>query len=166
MSAEPRGSAEPEQAVAEVLERIRARLQQQSLASLSVVPRAHPVVGREPCEEPVMRRLLEALLVAQSQIGVVNPRPPGMHNALIQGVKRLLRGLLSWYTRPLVQYHTLNNQFLSEAIQIFERQQEQLQTLAEKNEALAAAQAQLREQMQEALDALLREREKAERGRL
>jgi len=33
-------------------------------------------------------------------IGTINPRPPGLHNELIQVVKKSLARLLAWYTRP------------------------------------------------------------------
>jgi hypothetical protein len=33
-------------------------------------------------------------------VGTVNPRPPGLHNDLVQLVKRLLARLLAWYARP------------------------------------------------------------------
>ncbi len=33
-------------------------------------------------------------------IGTINPRPPGLHNELIQLVKKSLARLLAWYTRP------------------------------------------------------------------
>ena len=37
-------------------------------------------------------------------VGSLNPRPPGLHNSLIQFAKKLMRRGLSWYTRPLHQF--------------------------------------------------------------
>ena len=42
-----------------------------------------------------------ALEGLQKEVGAVNPRPPGWHNALIQFVKSIYARSLGWYTRPL-----------------------------------------------------------------
>ncbi len=43
---------------------------------------------------------------AQTEVGTINPRRPGFHNNLIQVVKKAIRRSLSWYTRPLVRFHS------------------------------------------------------------
>ncbi len=52
-----------------------------------------------------LRRNIEANNALWNAVGVVNPRPPGLRNNLIQLVKKLMSRLLSWYTRPLHQFH-------------------------------------------------------------
>lgn len=96
-------------------------------------------------------------------MGVVNPRPPGLHNDLIQLIKRLMRRMLSWYMRPLVDYQAATTQFLAGAAQILERQQTQLRGLEEVLAALTADLAELRKQLHSRRDGIVGEREKSEK---
>lgn len=115
---------------AEVLARVRERLQRQGAA----VPASHSSAATQggPSDVAVLRQLLGAVQAAHSQVGVVNPRPPGLVSGLIQGVKRVLRRMLAWYTRPMVEYQSLTNQFLAEATRLLEQQQAQLRGLEER----------------------------------
>ena len=49
-------------------------------------------------------------------VGGVNPRPPGLHNRLIQGVKRFLARLLNWYTKPWYEFNSSVSRSLQEAV--------------------------------------------------
>jgi len=128
--------------VAEVLERIRSRLSQQGPTSLSAEPGSAAPTFSSPAAAAnttvVLHQLLAAVQAAHAQVGLINPRPPGLHNQLIQLVKKVVRRLLTWYTRPLVRYQALNIQFLNQATQIIERQQAQLRWLQEELETLRA----------------------------
>jgi hypothetical protein len=49
-------------------------------------------------------------------VGVINPRPPGWHNDLLQFGKRLLARALGWYTRPLRQFNTSVSRSIQEIV--------------------------------------------------
>jgi predicted SAM-dependent methyltransferase len=51
-----------------------------------------------------LNRDLHDCNVLHGAVGSLNPRPPGIHNQLIQFAKKLMRRALSWYTRPLHQF--------------------------------------------------------------
>jgi ABC-type transporter Mla subunit MlaD len=112
---------------------------------------------------PVLRQLVAEAQAAQGRVGVVNPRLPGLHNDLIQLVKKLMRRMLSWYTRPLLDYHAATTQFLAEAAQMLERQQTQLRGLEEVLATLTADLAELRKQLQSRLNGIERAREISQR---
>lgn len=149
--------------VAEILERIRDRLRRQARSVPST-----PAPGSQPAGAPsadfaVLRQLVAEAEAAQRRVGVVNPRLPGLHNDLIQLVKKLMRRMLSWYTRPLADYHAATTQFLVEAAQMLERQQTQLRGLEEVLATLTADLAELRKQLQSRLDGIERAREISQR---
>jgi SAM-dependent methyltransferase len=61
-----------------------------------------------------LNRNLHECNMLHGAAGSLNPRPPGLHNWVIQFGKKLMRRSLSWYTRPLHQFQgavtrTLNN---------------------------------------------------------
>jgi hypothetical protein len=60
-----------------------------------------------------LRRAAAGLEKLRKAVGVVNPRPPGWHNDLIQRFKKLLARSLGWYTRPLNEF----NASVSESLQ-------------------------------------------------
>jgi hypothetical protein len=60
-----------------------------------------------------LRRAAAGLERLRKAVGVVNPRPPGWHNDLIQRIKTLLARSLGWYTRPLNEF----NASVSESLQ-------------------------------------------------
>lgn len=60
-----------------------------------------------------LRRAAAGLERLRKAVGVVNPRPPGWHNDLIQRMKKLLARSLGWYTRPLNEF----NASVSESLQ-------------------------------------------------
>lgn len=128
--------------VAKVLARIRSRLSQEGPTSLATEPGSAPPTFSSSAAAAnttvVLHQLLAAVQAAHAQVGRINPRPPGLHNQLIQLVKKAVRRLLTWYTRPLVQYQALDIQFLNQATQIMERQQAQLLWLKEELERLRA----------------------------
>jgi len=51
-----------------------------------------------------LQRAVAAVETNRKAVGVVNPRPPGWHNDLIQFLKKSLARSLAWYTRPLQDF--------------------------------------------------------------
>jgi hypothetical protein len=49
----------------------------------------------------LLRGEIDTALEGTRQVGQINPRNPGLHNAAIQFVKKVMRRSLTWYTRPL-----------------------------------------------------------------
>jgi SAM-dependent methyltransferase len=75
------------------------------------------------------------------QIGEINPRRPGLLNDLAQKLKRALRRMLSWYTRPLRAFDDSVIGALAETAQSIESLQENLAAVARDVEALTNSQA-------------------------
>jgi hypothetical protein len=48
-----------------------------------------------------LRQSLAVVENCRQAVGVINPRPAGLHNRLLQWVKKSLARSLGWYTRPL-----------------------------------------------------------------
>lgn len=53
-----------------------------------------------------LRRSLDECKTLLNAVGTINPRPPGLHNELIQLVKKLIARMLAWYTRPLKEFNS------------------------------------------------------------
>jgi hypothetical protein len=68
-----------------------------------------------------LRRATAPLHALKFAVGTVNPRPPGCHNDLIQLVKKLLAGALTWYTRPLREFSASVSRSLEETVRAFDR---------------------------------------------
>jgi SAM-dependent methyltransferase len=81
----------------EVFVPIRGKARPQANIS-GQIPQLYPLVQMES-------KIASARLV-QTEIGTINPRRPGFHNNLIQVFKKAIRRSLSWYTRPLVRFHS------------------------------------------------------------
>jgi hypothetical protein len=63
-----------------------------------------------------VRRGAAALEGLRMAVGVVNPRPPGWRNHLIQVVKKLLARVLNWYTQPLYEFNVSVGRSLEEVV--------------------------------------------------
>lgn len=69
---------------------------------------------------PDLMPLLHARDAAEGKIaaiGTVNPRPPGIHNAIIQAAKRLIARLLHWHVREQVEFNRAVVQALSATLE-------------------------------------------------
>ncbi len=58
---------------------------------------------------PPLEPLRQARAVAEGWsggLGVVNPRPPGLHHRLVQGLKKLMARSLRWFAFPQVQFNS------------------------------------------------------------
>jgi hypothetical protein len=131
--------------IAEVLEKIRARLRPQVEAELRAGEQAGESSESRSLGVAALRQQLGAILSAHRQVGTVNPRHPGLINSLIQLLKRFMRRSLAWYIRPNVEFQSHVIKFLTETAETFEREQSRLGLLEKKIEGLAADVADLRQ---------------------
>jgi len=78
-------------------------MQRQALrpAESTNITGALPVLDLRPFKSHVSQ-----LVEIEKTVGVVNPRPPGLLNNLIQSAKKQMQRGLAWYTRPLKQFHS------------------------------------------------------------
>jgi SAM-dependent methyltransferase len=79
-----------------------------------------------------LSRLHHNLHVSNSQwnsVGIINPRRPGLHNRLLQVVKKALQRMLTWYTRPLHEFHASVVRVLNETTNAIENLQENEETI-------------------------------------
>jgi O-antigen chain-terminating methyltransferase len=111
--------------------------------------RAH-TAGRETAVEGVAAADLMPLVHARdaaeakvAAIGTVNPRPPGLANAIVQWVKRGIARLLDWHVREQVEFNRA-------AMECVQATLEALNSVNRSLAALAAHQQQLRQELQEA----------------
>jgi hypothetical protein len=61
-----------------------------------------------------LRQSLAVVENCRKSIGVVNPRPAGLHNRMLQLVKKSVARSLSWYTRPLQELNAALARSLTE----------------------------------------------------
>lgn len=115
--------------VAEVLERIRTRLTRQIESGPNLDPGNHQPARSSHANIERLRGLLIEVQALHAQVGVLNPRPSGLFNDLIQQFKKALLRILRWYSRPIVRYEGVTIQFLGEVIQILESEESRLQSL-------------------------------------
>jgi hypothetical protein len=74
---------------------------------------------------------LAAANLLRNAVGTLNPRPRGLHNAAIQFTKRIMRRMLSWYTRPLQDFHQAVTLSLSETTRALENMRNNLIALSD-----------------------------------
>jgi hypothetical protein len=67
-----------------------------------------------PIDLEELRRALAVVEERRKAVGIVNPRPPGWRNALIQFVKKWVARSLAWYTRPLQEFNASVGRSLTE----------------------------------------------------
>lgn len=138
--------------IAEVLERIRARLRTKVETDLRAGDGAAQSTESPSATVGDLLQQLDAIRGAHHQVGEVNPRHPGLINSLIQTFKMSLRRILTWYTRPIVDFQAHTIQFLSETAEILGREQSRLAGLEKKIELVTTDLADLRQQMQSRFD--------------
>ena len=81
-------------------------------------PRAGLCVWPYDLEE--LRRALAGVENLRKAVGIVNPRPPGWRNDLIQFVKKSVARSLGWYTRPLQEFNASVSRSLTEIFSALE----------------------------------------------
>src|SRR5450631_2636292 len=104
--------------VEEVMLRIRGRLTERDATVLPatvgpyLAPLEEQTTGAAPGADQLclqikandpspLHREIDIALEGTRRVGQINPRNPGLHNAAIQFVKKIMRRSLGWYTRPL-----------------------------------------------------------------
>jgi 2-polyprenyl-3-methyl-5-hydroxy-6-metoxy-1,4-benzoquinol methylase len=110
--------------VEQIADRIRerVRLRQSSVS----VPDLAPNAGLPPAEaghtlpESALHESLAVCNSLHSAVGTINPRPPGVHNQVIQLFKKIMRRMLTWYTRPLHEFHGAVTRTLYEISELFD----------------------------------------------
>jgi len=126
MSEQMSDSLNVEQIMEQIRERVRLR-KQAGNGSAMASPAASIPVSQERaaatlsvCDLSEMRRNVAATDKLRSQVGTINPRRPGLHNDLIQLLKKALRRALMWYTRPLQDFHASVTRTLNETVRAVE----------------------------------------------
>jgi hypothetical protein len=96
------GVPNPKEVIAAIRERVRARHAAEPEHTAPCPPAAASLT---PAPSAYDLRELHANLAAcnalHTAVGTLNPRRPGLHNKIIQFVKKVMRRALTWYTRPL-----------------------------------------------------------------
>jgi 2-polyprenyl-3-methyl-5-hydroxy-6-metoxy-1,4-benzoquinol methylase len=110
-------TSNPSEVIARIRERVRARQ-----AGERERPTVRPQTGSPFLQQSVavrhdldkLRADLAACNALHNAVGNLNPRPPGLINAVIQFTKKAMRRSLSWYTRPLHEFHGAVTRTLNE----------------------------------------------------
>src|SRR3981081_3220636 len=114
----PENEINIQEVMASIRRRVEARKEKgEPFAPIGGDARPQPnVTGRTPDLRPLvqMESRIASARLAQTEIGTINPRRPGFHNNLIQAFKKAISRSLSWYTRPLVRFHSAVVDSLSE----------------------------------------------------
>ncbi len=144
--------------VEEIMERIRerARLRRQAgndksmpgaAASILVAPEK-AATTRLAYDPRAMHQLVATVNTLRNQVGEINPRRAGLHNDLIQLVKKTLRRMLAWYTRPLHEFHAAVTRAFNEMVSVAENLQGNMNSLAQRIETLGASQDSLAQRIE------------------
>jgi SAM-dependent methyltransferase/uncharacterized protein YoxC len=90
-----------------------------------------------------MRQNAAANNMLCNQVGTINPRRPGLHNNLIQLAKKAIRRALTWYTRPLQEFHSSVTRTLNETAHAVENLQGNVIATSQRVNSLADSQTNL-----------------------
>ncbi|HSB75892.1 MAG TPA: methionine biosynthesis protein MetW [Terriglobales bacterium] len=118
----------------EVIARIRERVRQRHAGEPELpAPRASLPPSLGPATPGFDFHELHVNLAASNAlhaaVGTLNPRRPGLHNQAIQFVKKLMRRSLTWYTRPLHEFHGAVTRTLNETTKCLQDLQARLGAL-------------------------------------
>jgi SAM-dependent methyltransferase len=98
--------------VEEIVEQIRERVRRRKAAEPKPLPkftitsRTNAQSNAGPLTDlDVLRREVADANLTHAAVGTINPRQRGIVNSAMQFVKKVMRRLLTWYTRPLHQFH-------------------------------------------------------------
>ncbi|HZS51960.1 MAG TPA: class I SAM-dependent methyltransferase [Bryobacterales bacterium] len=82
----------------------------------------------------------DAALGKVASIGTVNPRPPGLVNSIIQGIKRAVSRALAWHVREQVEFNRAVIEYMERSLAVLEEHNRNLLQLAQlARDALDAA---------------------------
>jgi SAM-dependent methyltransferase len=110
------GTIEPNEVIAHIRERVRARRTGEPEQRMPRVD-ARTFVAPSAAAQYDWHELhsnLAACNALHSAVGTINPRRPGLHNDIIQFAKNVMRRSLTWYTRPLHEFHGAVTRTLNE----------------------------------------------------
>jgi 2-polyprenyl-3-methyl-5-hydroxy-6-metoxy-1,4-benzoquinol methylase len=93
----------------EILSTLRARVARYQEASSN-----RPGTADIDVDPPRIEKLSAEVWNASNAVGRLNPRNPGLLNRVIQALKKLMQRSLSWYTRPLQDFHSSVAQAIEE----------------------------------------------------
>ncbi len=99
---------------------------------------------------------LAACNALHSAVGNINPRRPGLHNKIIQFAKKVMRRSLTWYTRPLHEFHGAVTRTLNETSVALQQLRAGLDSLPGQFTAIRSELAQLRSDLEYTRRELLR----------
>jgi SAM-dependent methyltransferase len=117
---------------AEYTRNLESRLQEYSYIS-SGLPSREGTFAKSDIES--LCRRISAAEVWKNQIGAVNPRPAGLHDYLIQCFKKTMRRILTWYTRPIIEYSAAVTESLSDVTRCLEAHENQLSSILQRGNA-------------------------------
>ena len=108
--------------VQEILAKIRERVQARAPRPIpSKIGAPASDAGTKPVpryDTTELRLNLQDCNLLHNAVGTLNPRNPGLLNRIIQFLKRLMNRSLSWYTRPLHQFHAAVTRTLNEITKV------------------------------------------------
>jgi 2-polyprenyl-3-methyl-5-hydroxy-6-metoxy-1,4-benzoquinol methylase len=111
------GVIEPNEVIARIRERVRARRTREPEQPM-LRGDAGTFVAPSAAVQSDWRELqsnLAACNALHSAVGTINPRRPGLHNDIFQFAKKAMRRSLTWYTRPLHEFHGAVTRTLNES---------------------------------------------------
>lgn len=115
------GAPNPKDVIAAIRERVRAR---HAAEPEHTAPRPPAAANFTTATSAYDLRELHANLAAcnalHAAVGTLNPRSPGLHNRALQLVKKVMRRSLTWYTRPLHEFHGAVTRTLNETTRALE----------------------------------------------
>ncbi len=133
---------------ARILERLRHEI---AYYESQVAPPEEESVPANAEEPPVdglapLRAEVETALAGHRDVGQINPRGPGLHNRIIQFVKKLMRRSLTWYTRPIHVFQGAVIRALQQTVSLLQKQQELSGRLSQELSSIADQVADTRQQ--------------------
>jgi 2-polyprenyl-3-methyl-5-hydroxy-6-metoxy-1,4-benzoquinol methylase len=143
----------------DILDRIRKRVLERKRNGEQPVPQSTALFDKAgPYDLTLLLQEVQQCSVLHSAVGTINPRPPGAINVAIQLIKRVTRRLLTWYTRPLHQFHASVTRALEESTKALQSINGELQSLEHRHSRLESMQQDYSEFAQlEGMQTLLQE---------
>jgi 2-polyprenyl-3-methyl-5-hydroxy-6-metoxy-1,4-benzoquinol methylase len=126
MSEQMSDSLNVEQIMERIRERVRLRKQEGNGNAMAGPAASIPVSPERAAatlslyDLSAMRHNVATSDMLGDQVGTINPRRPGWLNDLIQLAKKAIRRALTWYTRPLHEFHSAVTRTLNETVRAVE----------------------------------------------
>lgn len=100
-------TSDPTEVIARIRERVRAR---HAGEGPEYGPPRNPIATFGPASSThydlgELHVNLSACNALHNAVGTLNPRHSGLHNQVLQFLKKIMRRSLTWYTRPLHEFH-------------------------------------------------------------